>query len=88
MRCYKFKMNKSVMNVRFLTFCELYMSPLIFRLDKFNFNAPGGPEEPINQWVSNVTAGKISRVLKSGSIQGQTSMLILNAAYFKGRVYR
>lgn len=52
--------------------------------DHFDFEAEGGPESPINTWVSGRTAGKIDNLLDQGTITPLTAMVIINAIYFKG----
>lgn len=50
-------------------------------------NFAGAPEEArsqINAFVSNVTAGNIEDVLAEGQITQATSLVIANAAFFKG----
>lgn len=43
------------------------------------------PEEPINQWVKQMTGGEIEDFLEDGSIGDDTIMLLVNAIYFKGK---
>lgn len=52
--------------------------------DRFDFTAEGGPEAPINSWVTNRTAGKIQDFLSAGTVTPLTAMIIVNAIYFKG----
>jgi len=43
------------------------------------------PEEPINQWVEQMTGRMIQNFLEDGSIDDDTIMLLVNAIYFKGK---
>ncbi|MFI5334113.1 MAG: serpin family protein [Chlamydiales bacterium] len=38
----------------------------------------------INEWVSNETHGKISRLLQANDLDGSTRMVLTNAVYFQG----
>ena len=56
-----------------------------FRPDLMTFN----PEKPvttasrINQWVSNITRGKISSIINDGSIQESDKVFLFNVLYFR-----
>jgi serine protease inhibitor len=39
----------------------------------------------INTWVANVTRGKLQNMFSSNDVNGNTRMLLANAAYFKGQ---
>jgi len=41
-------------------------------------------ESEVNSWVENVTAGLIKELLPSGSVDGNTRLVLGNALYFKG----
>jgi len=45
---------------------------------------PEAAEASINQWVKDVTEGKISTLLPKGSLSADTALLITNAVYFRG----
>ena len=38
----------------------------------------------INKWVRDQTAGKIEKIVDSGSLNDQTSLFVVNTIYFKG----
>ena len=45
---------------------------------------PDGARLAINKWVEEQTAERIQDLLPSGSVDGQTVMVLVNAIYFKG----
>ncbi|MDZ4669400.1 MAG: serpin family protein [Phototrophicales bacterium] len=54
-----------------------------FRLVDFA-NAPDQATEEINQWVSNITEGKISELIPTGALDNLTRLVITNALLFRG----
>nr|CAB3461774.1 unnamed protein product [Digitaria exilis] len=48
-------------------------------------NTPEKAVETINSWVSKVTKDLITSILPPGSVNSDTSLVITNAIYFKGR---
>ncbi|XP_078009464.1 serpin B6-like isoform X2 [Phascolarctos cinereus] len=48
-------------------------------------NAPGEARMHINKWVEEKTEGKIAELLASDSINSLTSLVLVNAIYFKGK---
>jgi len=54
------------------------MKPLMFR------NNPEGCRKEINDWVETATQHKIKDILPSESVTADTSMVVVNAIYFKG----
>jgi len=63
------------------TLAESYDAPL--RLTDF-VDAPEEARTQINDWVSDVTNGKIEDLMKPGSITPLTRLVLANAMYFKG----
>ncbi|HYE80113.1 MAG TPA: serpin family protein, partial [bacterium] len=53
--------------------------PVDFRWD------PNGARTRINQWVSDITQGKIPELLEPGTVDSQTALVLTNAVYFKGK---
>lgn len=53
-----------------------------FRLTDFA-NAPNQATDEINQWVSNITEGKIESIIPTGMIDNLTRLVITNALLFK-----
>ncbi|KAJ8972505.1 hypothetical protein NQ314_000149 [Rhamnusium bicolor] len=54
-------------------------------LEKKNFQTdPEGARTSINNWVENVTHHMIKDLLPGGTIDPSTSLVLVNAAYFKG----
>ncbi|KAF0878083.1 SPB6 protein, partial [Crocuta crocuta] len=47
-------------------------------------NATEESREHINTWVADKTEGKITQLLSSGSVDPMTSLILVNAIYFKG----
>ncbi len=47
-------------------------------------NAPEPARLAINQWVSDQTRTKIKDLLKEGTVDGSTRLVLVNAIYFKG----
>ena len=61
---------------------------VVFWFDHFDYDAEGGPEGPINTWVAMKTEDKIRDLLQPGTIDSQTTaMIIVNAIYFKGKLH-
>lgn len=54
-----------------------------FRLVDF-VNAPEQATVDINQWVNNVTEGKITELIPEGTLDNLTKLVITNALLFKG----
>jgi len=54
------------------------MKPLMFR------NNPEGCRKEINDWVETATQHKLKDILPSESVTADTSMVVVNAIYFKG----
>ncbi|ERL85422.1 hypothetical protein D910_02842 [Dendroctonus ponderosae] len=54
-------------------------------LESYPFKSdPEGCRNSINQWVENTTHHMITDLLPTGSIDASTSLVLVNAAYFKG----
>ncbi|CAL1536372.1 unnamed protein product [Lymnaea stagnalis] len=54
------------------------------KVENFDLTHPSGPEAPINAWVSEATAGKITDLLAPQTITESTSAIIINALLFNG----
>ncbi len=57
-----------------------------FSSDVKNFHRkyPEGVRKAINDWMADMTAGKIKEILTERSIDGQTAAILVNGIYFKG----
>ena len=51
---------------------------------KVDFSNGESAAKEINDWVRGKTEGKIEKIVDSGSLTDQTSLLVLNTIYFKG----
>jgi len=56
----------------------------LYRTSVQEFQAEN-PEEPINNWVEQMTDGEIEDFLEDGTIDDSTIMMLINAIYFKGK---
>ncbi len=52
------------------------------QVDTVDFSVDGF--DPINEWVSDKTEGRIEEILSSDSVDPNTMLVIINAIYFKG----
>lgn len=52
--------------------------------ESLDFGKSSESEQTINNWVEKETNGKIKNLLSPGTIDGDTSALLVNAIYFKG----
>ncbi|BFZ18434.1 hypothetical protein BsWGS_21473 [Bradybaena similaris] len=53
-------------------------------VSSLDFLAPGGPEQKINDFVSNKTKGLVTDLLKPGSIDDSTILALINTLFFNG----
>lgn len=53
-------------------------------VSSLDFVAPGGPEQKINDFVSNKTKGLVTDLLKPGSIDDSTVLALINTLFFNG----
>lgn len=75
MRDYPFKQ-------QFLTVTDQHYGAPLEQLDFYA--DPEGSRQHINQWVEDQTNNKIKDLLPSGSINGDTRLVLTNAVYFNG----
>ncbi|KAI8739275.1 antichymotrypsin-2 [Biomphalaria glabrata] len=54
------------------------------KADNIDFNADGGPEKPINDYIEVKTEHVIKDLLEPDSIDGLTVMLLVNTIFFNG----
>ena len=54
------------------------------RLMTFNPNKPIVAASMINQWINNMTRGKISNIINADSIRESDKVLLFNVLYFRG----
>ncbi|KAH9525658.1 Serpin B3 [Bulinus truncatus] len=52
--------------------------------DNIDLSAQGGPEKPINDYISDTTENTIKDILSPGTIDRYTVMLLVNAVFFNG----
>ncbi|CAF0874582.1 unnamed protein product [Brachionus calyciflorus] len=66
---------------KFSTLAKQYFESDVLNL---NTNNPVESSMSINQWVSNKTHHKINNIINPNVISSETSLILLNAIYFKG----
>ncbi|KAH9495908.1 Serpin B4 [Bulinus truncatus] len=96
---YIFEQLNAVTNIKLLTANALYVNPSMTvnqeyqndvatlyyaEVDRLDFNAPGGPEAPINSWVANKTQNKITSILQPGTLSQATLAVLINSIFFNG----
>ncbi|KAH9489745.1 Serpin B4 [Bulinus truncatus] len=94
-----FEQLNAVTNIKLLTANALYVNPSMTvnqeyqndvatlyyaEVDRLDFNAPGGPEAPINSWVANKTQNKITSILQPGTLSQATLAVLINSIFFNG----
>lgn len=61
--------------------CKFYQA----EMEELDFaNATEESRKHINTWVAKKTEGKITELLSSGTVNSLTSLVLVNAIYFKG----